>query len=87
MINTDSQPNPDPKWQCSHFTMNRKNADVPHVLRELASQLETIGNPSILDLTFCQYWTGSGADLVFETQVSVYYDPGSGETLSTESVQ
>lgn len=60
-------------WTCFHFSTSKRGADVPEFLRLIATKLEELKNPEVLDITFARYWTREYGALEQETTISVYY--------------
>ena len=56
-------------WTCRHFAISDAEADVPRLLRKVASAIEELGEIEILDVTFCLEVEGSS----FEATMAVYF--------------
>jgi hypothetical protein len=60
-------------WNCFHFSVSRADGTIPDFLRLIASRLEAIGDPQVLDIAFARYWTRINDVREHETTISVYY--------------
>jgi hypothetical protein len=56
-------------WQCRVFSIADDEANTPRLLRKVAGLIESLGNPEILDVTYCLQTGGSD----FESVMTVYY--------------
>lgn len=61
-------------WTCHHFTVKDTDDNVPDFLRLIASRLEELGKPKVLDIAFSRFWTQESGERQYATKISVYYD-------------
>jgi hypothetical protein len=70
--NTDSTIESE-EWTCLHFSVSKIEGTVPDFLRLIASRLEELGDPEVMDISFSRYWTRKYGELEHETSITVYY--------------
>jgi hypothetical protein len=77
------------EWTCLHFSVSRTDGTIPDFLRLIASRLEELGNPEVLDIAVARYWTRARDVLEHETTISVYYywDEEHPKPTKTQTIQ